>query len=204
MAGDSAFRVAATQCEPVWLDLAATVAKTCHLIKEAAGNGAKLIAFPECWVSGYPIWIWSVFPVCISPVSLSFLAVIVLPNRGCDRIRSRPIDFETSVKYTKNSLAIDSTEMRELCDCAKENGIAVVLGFSENDHDSLYISQAIISSTGEILKHRRKFKPTHMERTVFGDASGGSLKNVMDIGMVKSGSKKNIRVSSLMCWVCFR
>lgn len=51
-------RVAVTQAEPVWLDLDATIDKTCKLIEEAALNGAKLIAFPECWIPGYPSWIW--------------------------------------------------------------------------------------------------------------------------------------------------
>lgn len=32
-------RVVVTQAEPVWLDLEATVEKTCGLIAEAAGNG---------------------------------------------------------------------------------------------------------------------------------------------------------------------
>src|SRR5689334_12895436 len=51
-------RVAVTQAEPVWLDLAATVDKTVKLIEEAAKGGAKLVAFPETWIPGYPTWIW--------------------------------------------------------------------------------------------------------------------------------------------------
>lgn len=51
-------RVAVTQAEPAWFDLAAGVAKTCELIEEAAKSDAKLIAFPECWIPGYPCWIW--------------------------------------------------------------------------------------------------------------------------------------------------
>lgn len=51
-------RVAVTQAEPVWLDLDATVDKTCVLIAEAAGQGAELVSFPECWIPGYPAWIW--------------------------------------------------------------------------------------------------------------------------------------------------
>lgn len=39
-------RVAVTQHEPVWLDLQATVTKTCTVIEEAAKAGAKLVAFP--------------------------------------------------------------------------------------------------------------------------------------------------------------
>jgi hypothetical protein len=51
-------RVAVTQHEPVWLDLDGTVDKTCKIIAEAAEGGAKLVVFPECWVPGYPAWIW--------------------------------------------------------------------------------------------------------------------------------------------------
>lgn len=54
----SSVRVAVTQAEPVWLDLEATVTKTCTLIAEAARNGAQLVTFPECWIPGYPAWIW--------------------------------------------------------------------------------------------------------------------------------------------------
>lgn len=51
-------RVAVTQAEPEWLDLDASVKKTCSLVSEAASNGAKLISFPECWIPGYPAWVW--------------------------------------------------------------------------------------------------------------------------------------------------
>lgn len=51
-------RVAVTQAEPVWLDLDASVTKAVGLIAEAAQNGAKLVTFSECWLPGYPAWIW--------------------------------------------------------------------------------------------------------------------------------------------------
>lgn len=51
-------RVAVTQAEPAWLDLSAAVEKTVQLIEEAAKGGAKVVAFPETWIPGYPIWIW--------------------------------------------------------------------------------------------------------------------------------------------------
>ncbi|TDI49845.1 MAG: carbon-nitrogen hydrolase family protein, partial [Acidobacteria bacterium] len=50
-------RVAAVQAAPVFLDLDATVNKVLGLMKEAAGGGAELCAFPETFLSGYPVWI---------------------------------------------------------------------------------------------------------------------------------------------------
>jgi nitrilase len=63
----STVRVAVTQAEPEWLDLDKSVEKTLRLIKEAAENDAKLVAFPECWITGYPAWIWYVESGCQSP-----------------------------------------------------------------------------------------------------------------------------------------
>lgn len=136
-------RVAAVQAEPVWFDLAGSVAKACKLIAEAAHGGASLVAFPECFVPGFPIWIFA-----------------------------RPVDTPLTIKYMRNCLKVDSPEMTTICEAAKENGINVVLGFAENDNNSLYIAQATISGqTGEILMTRRKIKPTHMERTILAKAA---------------------------------
>jgi nitrilase len=83
--------------------------------------------------------------------------------------------------------------MRTIQQCAAKNGIVVSLGFSENDNNSVYIAQALIDSDGKLLVARRKLKPTHMERTIFGDSSGNSLINV-------SPTKIGKRVGSLACW----
>ncbi|KAH8809308.1 carbon-nitrogen hydrolase [Xylogone sp. PMI_703] len=160
----SVVRVAVTQHEPVWLDLEGTVNKTCSIVEEAAKAGAKLVAFPETWIPGYPCWFWG-----------------------------RPFDFELGVRYVQNSLRIDSPEMKRICDAAAAHKINISLGFSERDGDSVYISQALIDEHGEIQMKRRKMKPTHMERTVYGDGSGDSLARVVDIPGVG-------RVGSLSCW----
>ncbi|ETN40314.1 uncharacterized protein HMPREF1541_04590 [Cyphellophora europaea CBS 101466] len=157
-------RVAVTQHEPIWLDLEATVKKTCEIIQEAAAAGAKLVAFPEVWIPGYPAWIWS-----------------------------RPVDFDLGVSYVENSLAVDSPEMKQICAVAEENAINVSLGFSERAGRSVYIAQALIDEKGQIRMKRRKMKPTHMERTIFGDASGDCLAKVVDVPEVGN-------VGSLSCW----
>lgn len=107
--------------------------------------------------------------------------------------RTRPLDPVLSTQYIQNSLAVDSDEMRKIQDCAARNKIVVSLGFSENDNNSVYIAQALIDSDGAMLMNRRKLKATHMERTIFGDASCDSLLNV---------SKTSIgrKVGTLACW----
>ncbi|KAM3512907.1 hypothetical protein MY11210_003463 [Beauveria gryllotalpidicola] len=155
--------VAATQVEPVWLNLEATVDKTCKIISEAAKNGAQLVAFPEVWIPGYPAWIWT-----------------------------RPVDTELVTRYIQNSLKLGSPQMAKITQCAAEHDIVVVLGFSENVNDSLYISQAIIDATGEIKVVRNKMKATHMERTIFGDSFGDCLDSVADTAVG--------RVGALNCW----
>ena len=48
-------RVGAVQAEPAWLDLAAGVAKTVALIREAGTKGINVLGFPEVWIPGY-LW----------------------------------------------------------------------------------------------------------------------------------------------------
>ena len=50
-------KVAAIQAAPVFLDAAATTDKALGLLREAAGAGAELCAFPEVYISGYPAWL---------------------------------------------------------------------------------------------------------------------------------------------------
>jgi len=125
---------------------------------------------------------------------------MVCPEHSLDKrkqyltiCRTRSVDPVLSTQYIKNSLVVDSPEMRTIQECAAKNKIVVSLGFSENDHNSLYIAQAIIDSDGKLLMTRRKLKATHMERTIFGDASGNSLMNVVTTSTGR-------RVGALACW----
>ena len=158
------YKVAVVQAAPVFLDLDATLNKGIALIEEAAGNGARLIGFPETWIPGYPWWIWLDSPIG----GLRFVQ-----------------------QYHENSLQKDSPQLEKLCDVARDNDIFVVMGASERDGGSLYISQFFIDADGTLLDVRRKLKPTHVERTVFGDGHGNNLRVFeTDLG----------RVGGLCCW----
>lgn len=89
--------------------------------------------------------------------------------------------------------------MGEIKAAAKEHSIAVALGFSERSpSNSVYIAQAIISPQGELALHRRKIKPTHMERTIFGDGSGDDLGNVAEVDF--GPGLGTIKIGVLACW----
>jgi aliphatic nitrilase len=160
----SQYKVAVVQAAPVFLNLDATLDKGIALIEEAAGNGARLIGFPETWIPGYPWWIWLDCPID----GLRFVQ-----------------------QYHENSLRKDSPQLQKLCDVARENDILVVMGASERDGGSLYIAQFFIDSDGTLLAVRRKLKPTHVERTVYGDGYGNNL----SVYETELG-----RIGGLCCW----
>jgi len=158
------FKVAAVQAVPAFLDLDAGIEKACRLIGEAADNGASLIAFPETWLPGYPFWIW---------------------------LNSPAMGMQYLHRYMDNSLVVGTPPYEKLCRAAKDNNIHVLIGFSERDKGTLYISQSLIGPEGTVLNHRRKLKPTHMERTMFGEGDGSDLK-VTETGLGMVGA--------LSCW----
>ncbi|TDY98200.1 UNVERIFIED_ORG: aliphatic nitrilase [Herbaspirillum seropedicae] len=159
-------KVAVVQAAPAFLDLDAGVDKSIALIAQAAAGGARLIAFPETWLPGYPFWIWLGTPAW--SISRCFV------NR-----------------YFDNSLRYDSPQAERLRQAARQYGMYVVMGLSERAGSSLYIAQWIIGPDGKDIARRRKLKPTHVERTVFGDGDGSDLAvHDLDIG----------RLGALCCW----
>ena len=158
------YKVAVVQAAPVFPDLDATLDKGIALIEEAAENGARLIGFPETWIPGYPWWIWLDSPIG----GLRFVQ-----------------------QYHENSLRKDSPQLQKLCDAARDNDMFVVMGASERAGGSLYISQFFIDAEGTLLDVRRKLKPTHVERTVFGDGHGNNL----SVYETELG-----RIGGLCCW----
>lgn len=153
-------RVAAVQAEPVWLDIDGTTDKTLQLIAEAAAGGADFVAFPETWIPGYPVFLWS-YPVY---EQMAFVA-----------------------RYHANSPTIDGPQIAKIREAAQRHAITVIVGFSEKDGGSLYMSQAVIGPDGEIIQHRRKLKPTHAERTLFGEGDGSGIK-VIDTPLGRLGA----------------
>lgn len=81
----------------------------------------------------------------------------------------------------------DSPEMDSIRAAVKKAGIFIVLGYSERAGGSLYIAQSFIDATGTIVHHRRKIKPTHVERTIWGDGQAEALISVVPTPFGKVG-----------------
>ena len=158
------FRAAAVQAAPVFLDLDGGIDKAIGLIEQAAAEGAKLIAFPETWLPGYPWFIW-----------------LDSPAWGMQFIQ----------RYHDHSLVYGSPQADRLAQAAKDNNIMVVMGLSEKSGGSLYMGQWIIDAEGRTVAARRKLKPTHVERTIYGEGDGSDL----SVYETELG-----RVGALCCW----
>ena len=110
-------KVAAVQATPVFLDREATVQKACDLIAKAGQEGAKLIAFPESFIPGYPDWVWAV-PAgeagLLGDLYAEFLAnAVSVPSNATDQLcaQQRPPIFTwlwASAKGTQRRAAAAS------------------------------------------------------------------------------------------------
>lgn len=161
---ENQFKAAVVQAAPVFMDLDGCVDKAVGLVARAAAEGARLVAFSECWFPGYPWWIW-----------LSAVAHNV----------------KYFQRYHENSLSVDSAAFERLGQAAREHEVFLSVGASERDHGSLYIAQFLFDDRGELLQARRKLKPTHAERTVFGEGDGSHL----DVLRTRLGA-----IGQLCCW----
>jgi nitrilase len=61
MTGQSV-KVAVVQRPPVLLNRDSTLKAAVDAMSEVADAGAGLVVFPETYLPGYPVWIWSLRP----------------------------------------------------------------------------------------------------------------------------------------------
>lgn len=157
--GDRVVKVAAVHAAAPFLDLKASIAKTCELIIEAGSNGAQLVAFPETFLPGYPHWIWSHTAKYSAPLF---------------------------AELYENSIELPSAEADAIGDAARQAGTWVVLGVNERDGGTIYNTQAYFAPSGRLVAKHRKLHPTNAERTVWGRGDGRDV-FVVDTGFARVG-----------------
>ncbi len=171
-AAGSAHRVAVIQHPSVALHRDATLKRGVELLEEAAGAGAKLAAFPETWVPGYPEWLWRLRP-------------------GEDY----KLTGEIHKRLLENSIDLAAGELKLMQSAAKRLKVTVGIGIHERDgafsRGTLYNTFVLIGPDGSILNRHRKLMPTNPERMVWGMGDASGLK-VVD---TPAG-----RVGGLICW----
>ena len=165
------FKACAAHVAPVFLETPATVQKACSLIAEAARNGAQLIAFPESFVPGFPVW-----------------ASVQAPIKSHDFFK----------RLAANSIEIPGPEVAALCEAAREYVMIVSIGVSERSLVSvgcLWNSNLLIGPDGVLLNHHRKLVPTFYEKLIWSNGDGAGLR-VIDtpggkLGMLICGENTN-------------
>lgn len=146
------YKVAAAQIAPVWLDLDASVDKAVDFIHDAAQNGAKLIAFPESYLPGYPWWILFGDPIAYG--------------------------LKYWHEFYQNAVEIPGKAVSKLSAAARDNNIYVCISVTEKDGGSLYLSQLWFNNKGDLINKHRKVRPTITERTIWGEGDGSMMKVV--------------------------
>jgi nitrilase len=149
------FKVAVAQATPVFLDRDATIARACDLIGEAGRHGARIIAFPEAFVPGYPDWVWAV-PAGENDLLAGLYA-----------------------RLLEQSVSVPSAATERLGRAARAAGAYVVIGVNERNVEasggSLYDSLLFFNPRGQLLGCHRKLVPTGGERLVWAQGDGSTL-----------------------------
>ena len=149
------FLVAAVQISPAFLDREATIGRACDAIAEAATRGARLVVFPEAFVPGYPLWVWSIAAGRTQELRALYAELL------------------------DQSVTIPSPAVDRLCEAARSTGTYVAIGVNERNTEasgtSLFNSLLFIGADGAILGVHRKLVPTAGERLVHAQGDGSTL-----------------------------
>lgn len=143
--------VAAAHLAPVYLDVRATVDKTCAYIQKAAEAGVQLVAFPESFIPGFPLW-----PALSAPI----------------------YNHDLFKRFAASSLHVPGAEILKICTAARDAGVMVSIGISEATDRSvgcLWNSNLLIGADGSIVNHHRKLVPTFFEKLIWANGDGVGL-----------------------------
>jgi len=165
-------KVGIAQFSPVILNRSESVDKACAIIAQAGQEGVKLLAFPESWLCGYPVWVdWSAFAEFDSPKAKKLYA-----------------------KFYEACIEINGSEVKQISEACKKSGVCVAMGINEIEKNSrsIYNSLIIIDERGELQARHQKLVPTHGERLIWAPGKKGNN--------FKIYNSEFARIGGLICW----
>lgn len=146
------FVAAAVQAAPVYLNRDATVEKACALIREAGRAGARLVAFPEVFVPGFPHWIYLDRPQVNEPYF---------------------------VELVREAAEVPGPVTDKLGQAARDSSTYVVIGVNERSRRSmgeLFNTNLIFAPDGSLTGWHRKLMPTYAEKMIWSFGDGSTLR----------------------------
>jgi nitrilase len=165
-------KVACVQAEHVVFDREATLERVAGLTAEAAARSARLVVFPETFVSVYPSSAWAkALAGWSDPRAKAAFAALVgsaveVPGPAADR----------------------------LGEIAREHSVWLVTGVNALDparNGTVYNALLYHAPDGSLALEHRKLVPTNHERLVWGQGDGGGLRALeTPLG----------RIGGLVCW----
>lgn len=170
MSASRVIRVAAVQAAPVVLDLAGSLDHLEEWVRRAAAERAAIVAFGECWLTGYPAWLDE------SPDAALW------GHPGAKAVFERLAD---------NSVAVPGPATERLGKLARSLKLTLVIGMHERAGRTLYNTQLTFGPDGTLANHHRKLMPTAHERMIWGLGHGTPLRAV---------TLQEVRVGGLICW----
>jgi len=145
--------VAVVQAASVAFDRKRTLEKAVDLTRDAAKAGARLVLFPEAFISGYPR-------------GLDFGAVV-----GARSEAGR----EDYRRYWESAVDVPGPEVTTLGKAARANSVYLLMGVIERERGTLYCCVLFFAPDGTFLGKHRKVMPTASERLIWGYGDGSTL-----------------------------
>lgn len=145
--------VAVVQAAPIPLDFAAGIDKAVRLAREAIEAGARVVAFGETFLGGYPLW---------------------LDEAPGAALWDHPGTRALHAIMLEEALVAHDERLLPLQELADASGAVISIGTHERVRRSLVNNQMTFRPGLPVLDHR-KLVPTHGERLIWARGDGSTL-----------------------------